>query len=95
MMHQQLTGCASLAKVPAMSGYEPISGFCRGKRFPGRRGLAAAVLVGSVMALSACVTVEAPDKPIVIELNINIKQEVVYRLAQDAQKTVQENGDIF
>lgn len=89
MMHQQLTGCASLAKVPAMSGY------FKGKRFPGRRTLATAVLMGGVMALSGCVTVEAPDKPIVIELNINIKQEVVYRLAQDAQKTVQENGDIF
>ncbi|MCW1402256.1 YnbE family lipoprotein [Novosphingobium sp. MW5] len=89
MMHQELTGCASLAKVPAMSGYQ------KGKRFPGRRTLAAAVLVGGVMALSGCVSVEAPDKPIVIELNINIKQEVVYRLAQDAQKTVKENGDIF
>lgn len=89
MMHQELTGCASLAKVPAMSGYR------KGKRFPGRRTLAAAVLVGGVMALSGCVSVEAPDKPIVIELNINIKQEVVYRLAQDAQKTVKENGDIF
>jgi len=48
-----------------------------------------------VMALSGCVSVAAPDKPIVIELNINIKQEVVYRLAQDAQKTVAENGDVF
>jgi hypothetical protein len=28
--------------------------------------------------------VNAPDKPIVIELNINIEQEVVYRLAADA-----------
>ena len=26
-------------------------------------------------ALSACITVNAPSKPIVIELNINIKQE--------------------
>lgn len=89
MMHQQLTGCASLAKVPAMSGY------FKGKRFPGRRTLATAVLMGGVMALSGCVTVEAPDKPIVIELNINIKQEVVYRLSADAGNTIKDNPGIF
>ncbi|MBN8501061.1 MAG: YnbE family lipoprotein [Sphingomonadales bacterium] len=49
---------------------------------------------GSV-ALSGCVTVKAPDKPIVIELNINIKQEVVYRLAADAKNTIDENSGIF
>ncbi|MDT0507407.1 YnbE family lipoprotein [Novosphingobium sp. MMS21-SN21R] len=37
----------------------------------------------------------APDKPIVIELNINIKQEVVYRLAADAGNTIDENPGIF
>jgi hypothetical protein len=46
-------------------------------------------------ALGGCVTVEAPDKPIVIELNVNIRQEVIYRLAADAQNTVEENADIF
>jgi hypothetical protein len=42
-----------------------------------------------------CISVNAPDKPIVIELNINIKQEVVYRLAAGAQNTIEENSDIF
>ncbi|HEX8056784.1 MAG TPA: YnbE family lipoprotein [Novosphingobium sp.] len=37
----------------------------------------------------------APDKPIVIELNINIKQEVIYRLADDAKKTIDTNSGIF
>ena len=46
-------------------------------------------------AVSGCITVNAPSKPIVIELNINIKQEVVYRLAADAGKTIQNNKDIF
>lgn len=61
-----------------------------------RRGAIRAVLVG-VMALGigGCVTVEAPDKPIVIELNINITQEVIYRLAEDAGDTIEENSDIF
>lgn len=54
---------------------------------------AAGVLLAAV--LGGCVTVEAPDKPIVIELNVNIRQEVIYRLAADAQNTVDENQDIF
>ena len=89
MMHQELTGCASLATVPAMTGYH------KGTRRSGWRGYAAAVLVGGVMALSGCVSVAAPDKPIVIELNINIKQEVIYRLAGDASQTIDSNKDIF
>lgn len=48
-----------------------------------------------VCALGGCINVSAPDEPIVIELNINIRQEVVYRLAQDAADTVEENADIF
>ena len=47
------------------------------------------------MLLSGCVTVEAPDKPIVINLNINIKQEVVYRLDGDAKALIDAQGDIF
>jgi hypothetical protein len=46
-------------------------------------------------ALGGCVNVTAPDKPIVIELNVNIRQEVIYRLAADADRTIQENEDIF
>jgi hypothetical protein len=46
-------------------------------------------------AIGGCVNVTAPDKPIVIELNVNIRQEVIYRLAADADKTIKENEDIF
>lgn len=56
---------------------------------------AAAMLLAGAMALSGCIQVQAPDKPIVIELNINIKQEVIYRLAEDAGNTIEENADIF
>jgi hypothetical protein len=59
------------------------------------RALGAAVLLGSALALSGCISVNAPDKPIVIELNINIKQEVIYRLADDAKKTIDTNSGIF
>ena len=46
-------------------------------------------------ALSGCISVNAPDKPIVIELNINIKQEIVYRLSADAANTIDKNPEIF
>ncbi|MGB3738603.1 MAG: YnbE family lipoprotein [Pontixanthobacter sp.] len=46
-------------------------------------------------AMTGCVTVNAPSEPIVIELNINITQEVIYRLAEDAGNTIDENADIF
>jgi len=69
-------------------------------RMPGRRASgAAAALMGCAMAvtatLSGCISVSAPDKPIVIELNINIKQEVIYRLAADAGNTIENNPGIF
>lgn len=61
---------------------------------PVRRLLLALPLLGGAM-LQGCISVKAPDKPIVIELNINIKQEVVYRLAQDANATIESNPEIF
>jgi hypothetical protein len=47
------------------------------------------------LALGGCITVKAPDKPIVIELNVNIKQEVIYRLSGDAAQTIDKNAEIF
>jgi len=54
-----------------------------------------AMLALGVFALGGCITVNAPAEPIVIELNINITQEVIYRLAEDAGNTIEENADIF
>ncbi|MEP3051499.1 MAG: YnbE family lipoprotein [Erythrobacter sp.] len=48
-----------------------------------------------VGTLGGCVNVAAPDEPIVIELNINIRQDVVFALADDAADTVEDNADIF
>tara|TARA_R110000796_G_scaffold14011_22_gene45779 strand:- start:75941 stop:76216 length:276 start_codon:yes stop_codon:yes gene_type:complete len=55
----------------------------------------AGLILGASIGLSACVQVTAPDKPIVINLNINIKQEVVYRLDGDAKSLINEEADIF
>ena len=48
-----------------------------------------------LIPLAGCITLEAPDEPIVIELNINITQEVIYRLADAADELIEENADIF
>lgn len=53
-----------------------------------------AVMAGSA-GLSGCVNVTAPDKPIVINLNINVTQQVVYRLDGQAKELIQKNPDIF
>ena len=46
-------------------------------------------------ATTGCVSVTAPDKPIVINLNINVTQEVVYRLDGQAKSLIQANPGIF
>ncbi|HST37259.1 MAG TPA: YnbE family lipoprotein [Allosphingosinicella sp.] len=56
-----------------------------------RLGLA----LGAAAGLSACVNVAAPDRPIEINLNITIRQEVVVRLQRDAQELIQNNPGVF
>jgi hypothetical protein len=57
-----------------------------------RPAAAAAVLA---VSLGGCVQVSAPDKPIEINLNINIRQEVVVRLQQDVRELIQKNPGVF
>jgi hypothetical protein len=49
----------------------------------------------SGLILPGCVQVAAPDKPIVINLNIAIRQEVLLRLQDASKKVIDENPDIF
>ncbi len=58
----------------------------------GRRCLAVAA---GAAVLAGCVQIETPDKPIEINLNINIRQEIVYRLDNDAKKLIEQNSEIF
>ncbi|ANY19916.1 hypothetical protein A6F68_01400 [Tsuneonella dongtanensis] len=85
MMHRELTRPHGLATISSMTGDPRKSGW--GRALP-------AMMLGAAM-LGGCVQVTAPDKPIVIELNVNIRQEVIYRLAADAGNTIEENEDIF
>lgn len=57
------------------------------------RMFAAALLMG--VMLGGCVQVTAPTDPITINLNINIRQEVVYRLDGDARQLIEQNTEIF
>jgi hypothetical protein len=57
---------------------------------------ASAVIVVLLGSLSAgCVQVSAPEKPIEINLNINIRQEVVVRLQQDVKNLIENNPGVF
>ena len=55
----------------------------------------------TLLALSAaagttgCVNVAAPERPIEINLNITIRQEVVVRLQNDARQLIQNNPGVF
>jgi len=52
----------------------------------------------TALLLSACqptVKVEAPDKPIVINLNVKIEQEVRIKVEKDAEELLKQRGDIF
>ena len=62
------------------------------RRIPDLRIIAGAVLA---IPLTSCVTVRPPDKPIEINLNVDIRQEVLVRLQQDAQQLIQQNPDAF
>lgn len=69
----------------------PMIGSVYGKRAGWRRGW----VLAPIAILAGCISVEAPDGPIVIELNINIRSEVIYQLAEDTAETIEENADIF
>ncbi len=85
----QLTESVCPANTATMRGTEQMH------RSGWRAARAATMLVGLGLATSGCISVNAPDKPIVIELNINIKQEVIYRLSADAANTIEKNPEIF
>ena len=63
-----------------------------------RRNMGKVILVLApiiIATLSGCVQVTAPDKPIVINLNIAIRQEILYKLAAASEKVIEENPEIF
>lgn len=51
--------------------------------------------IAAAIPLTGCITVRPPDKPIEVNLNVNIKQEVLVRLQQDVQQMIQRNPQAF
>jgi hypothetical protein len=51
--------------------------------------------IAAVLPLNGCITVKPPDKPIEVNLNVDIKQEVLVRLQQDVQQMIQKNPQAF
>ncbi|MGI8704446.1 MAG: YnbE family lipoprotein [Sphingomicrobium sp.] len=60
-----------------------------------RRRLRLLASAAIAVPLASCVTVESPDKPIEINLNVDIRQEVLVRLQQDVQQLIRENPEAF
>ena len=53
--------------------------------------------IASSVLFAGCATVkvEAPDKPIEINLNVKIEQEVRIRMDQEIEDLIADNPDIF
>lgn len=65
-------------------------GEVRLSKFPALAAVAA-------LGVSACIPVQihAPEDPIEINLNVNIRQEVIVRLEREAEDLLQSNPDLF
>jgi len=55
--------------------------------------LAASVL--AALPLSSCISVKTPEKPIEINLNVTIRQEVLVRLQRDVETLINQNPQAF
>ncbi|MEO8723882.1 MAG: YnbE family lipoprotein [Sphingobium sp.] len=51
--------------------------------------------IAGVLMLPACITLKAPEKPIEINLNVKVQQEVIVRLQKDAQDLISNNPELF
>lgn len=60
-----------------------------------RAAIGAVLASGALAACTPTVKLEAPDKPIVINLNIKIEQEVRVKVEKDADKTLSKRPDLF
>lgn len=54
-----------------------------------------ASVTGASVGLGGCIKLQAPDKPIEINLNVNVRQEVIVRLQDDVRELIEQNPNIF
>ncbi len=57
--------------------------------------ITALVLLSSIVACTPTVQVQAPDKPIEINLNVKIEQNVRVSIERDVSQSIKKNKDIF
>lgn len=55
----------------------------------------ALALAALLPACSPTVKIEPPDKPIVINMNVKIEQEIRVKLEKDVEKMLEQNPDLF
>jgi hypothetical protein len=48
-----------------------------------------------MLPLAGCISVSPPDKPIEINLNVTIQQEVLVRLQRDVEQLIEQNPEAF
>jgi hypothetical protein len=49
----------------------------------------------AALPLASCISVKTPEKPIEINLNVTIRQEVLVRLQRDVEQLIQQNPEAF
>lgn len=57
--------------------------------------LRAAMAGLAAMPAASCISVKTPEKPIEVNLNVTIRQEVVVRLQRDVEQLIQQNPEAF
>lgn len=60
-----------------------------------KRWFGAASATALMLPLGGCISVSPPDKPIEINLNVTIRQEVLVRLQRDVEQLIEQNPEAF
>ena len=59
------------------------------------RIVSSAALTLLSLPLAGCISVKTPEKPIEINLNVTIRQEVLVRLQRDVEQLINQNPEAF
>ncbi len=60
-----------------------------------RKALLLPFVTIGLLPLAGCISVKTPEKPIEINLNVVIRQEVVVRLQRDVEQLIEANPGAF
>ncbi|MFA6280184.1 MAG: YnbE family lipoprotein [Bdellovibrionales bacterium] len=52
-------------------------------------------LLATIIACTPTVQLQAPDKPIEINLNVNIEQHIKVEIQKDVQQAIAKNPNVF